>query len=774
MNITGPYPYGQGMNFASNPMQWPAYYGSMNSVPVSQEFVARSRSSSAMSANLSPDQLQLPRAESHDGLMRALDDLKREVAEKLQQQSLVMTQIQQHIDTHAKTLESLRATIADNRQSHRDLFAAVQGQTHSISALSTHIDRQIFDSAETIMAALGANSAHAATDAPRTTEEGAPSPTAMPQETSMATIWIGGFQRRGQDDDQVATFLERTLGQPIVSFRRCTTGSALLEISASAVPSLLQLDGHSSSRFPAGIKIARARTTNVRKPEAARSSSVRIIPFKVPCSNYFSPLRLVNCGKQQQRERPVPTKKQREPLASPDPDLRTRLTRQRAQGQPVRELDVGSAPMQGPTPAQRLSRWERVPSAGADLRNSLSRRLRAPREQHGPPAEVVDQHRERQNSSDASAPHQASTGTPPQQPEQGHPSPLSARQQRASTPPPYAALTADSLPDGCLAPQLAGQAPPATQSPSSASETEAAPQGSKPRRRRQAHIAKSGLEQPAEAQPASALPANTPPRRQSSRTRHPHQSNLKGRRLEGTVGATGKEPSQDTIPVQPTTQALHDDFDLDAEGHYTFGTKRWVRHHRQIALDAGLSASEEEHYAETVCGDGNCVHRACATVTSCSTYKEVKAKTLTYVNDTLPRKLQDVDFLTAYPSLAELVKPDALARVIKHLQTDGDHAHETILQLNALAHHIDISVESLTTPGLFLGQYNGGTVHGRDKQRSKLALLMREDRRHGVYNSKDRNKFLGFSSGHVWIHRTRTAHMPRGAGNGRGPVPDRP
>ena len=140
MNITGPYPYGQGMNFASNPMQWPsAFYGSMNSVPVSQEFVSRSRSSSAMSANLSPDQLQLPRAESHDGLMRALDDLKQEIAEKLLQQSLVMTQIQQHIDTHAKTLESLRATIADNQQSHRYLYAAVQGQTHSISALSKHI-----------------------------------------------------------------------------------------------------------------------------------------------------------------------------------------------------------------------------------------------------------------------------------------------------------------------------------------------------------------------------------------------------------------------------------------------------------------------------------------------------------------------------------------------------------------------------------------------------------------------------------------------------------
>jgi len=289
MNITGPYPYGQGMTFASNPMQWPsAFYGSMNSVPVSQEFVSRSRSSSAMPANLSPDQQQLSRAESQDGLLRALDDLKREMADKFLQQSLVMSQIQQHIDTHAKTLESLRATIADNQQSHRDLFAAVQGQTHSISAMSTHIDHQISDSAETIIAALGANSAHAATDAPRTTDEGAPGPTAMPHETNTAKIWIGGFQRRGQDDDQVATFLERTLGQPILSFRRCTTGSALLEISASAVPSLLQLDGQTSSRFPAGIKIARARTKNDRKPEADRSSSVRIIPFKVPCSNYFS------------------------------------------------------------------------------------------------------------------------------------------------------------------------------------------------------------------------------------------------------------------------------------------------------------------------------------------------------------------------------------------------------------------------------------------------------------------------------------------------------
>jgi hypothetical protein len=47
-----------------------------------------------------------------------------------------------------------------------------------------------------------------------------------------------------------------------------------------------------------------------------------------------------------------------------------------------------------------------------------------------------------------------------------------------------------------------------------------------------------------------------------------------------------------------------------------------------------------------------------------------------------------VDFLRTFPSLAELVKPDALARVIKNLQTDWDHAHEVIIQLNfALSSH---------------------------------------------------------------------------------------
>ena len=294
MNFNGPYPYGQGTNFASNPMLWPpaALYGSMNSVPVpvSQEFVNRSRSSSAMSANLSPDQQQLPCTESRDGLMRALDDLKREMAEQFLQQSLVMSKIQQQIDTQAHTLESLRTTIAGNQQSHSDLYAAVQGHNHSISALSTHIKLQIRESAETIIAALGANTAQAATEAPRSTAEVAPSPTAMQHETDTAKIWIGGFQRRGQDDDQVATFLQRTLRQPLVSFWRCTTGSAILEIPASAVPSLLQLDGQKSLRFPAGIKIARARTQTVRKPEVARSSPVRIIPLTVPCANYFSPL----------------------------------------------------------------------------------------------------------------------------------------------------------------------------------------------------------------------------------------------------------------------------------------------------------------------------------------------------------------------------------------------------------------------------------------------------------------------------------------------------
>ena len=220
----------------------------------------------------------------------------------------------------------------------------------------------------------------------------------------------------------------------------------------------------------------------------------------------------------------------------------------------------------------------------------------------------------------------------------------------------------------------------------------------------------------------------------------------------------------------PTSQELHDDYDLDANGHYTFGTKRWARHHHQLARDAELADADEDHYAEAVCGDGNCVHRACTTVTNCSSYKELKAATLTYVNDTLPRKLADADFLRTFPSLAELIQPAALERVKKHLQTNGDHANETVIQLTALAHNIDISIESLTTPGHFLGQYSAEGGRGR----KQLALLMREDRRHGIYDSRNCNKFLGVSSGHVWIHRTSTAHTPRRAGNGQRPIPDRP
>jgi hypothetical protein len=49
-----------------------------------------------------------------------------------------------------------------------------------------------------------------------------------------------------------------------------------------------------------------------------------------------------------------------------------------------------------------------------------------------------------------------------------------------------------------------------------------------------------------------------------------------------------------------------------------------------------------------------------------------------------------------------------------------------------------------------------GTVHGRNKKSTKLALLIREDHCHGgIYDSNDGNKFLGFSSGHVWIHSTQ-------------------
>ena len=85
-------------------------------------------------------------------------------------------------------------------------------------------------------------------------------------------------------------------------------------------------------------------------------------------------------------------------------------------------------------------------------------------------------------------------------------------------------------------------------------------------------------------------------------------------------------------------------------------------------------------------------------------------------------------------------------------------------------HRIDISIMSLTTPGVFLGTYSAGP----GPTRRKAALLMREDARHGVYDSRADNRFLGLSSGHVWIHRTRSTPRPLGPGNGRRPILDRP
>jgi hypothetical protein len=211
-------------------------------------------------------------------------------------------------------LESLCTTIASNQQTHSDLLAAAQGQNHNISALRNHIDQKIVESAATRISDLSANTAPAATAAPRSTAEVAPGPTAMQTETDTAKIWFGSYQCRGQDDSQVATFLQRTLRQPLISFHCCTTDSAILEIPASAVPSILQLDGQKSSRFPDGVKIARACTQNVSQHEVPRSSPGQVISFTVPCAN-FHPPPLVNAGNQR-HERQARTKKQQQPQAT--------------------------------------------------------------------------------------------------------------------------------------------------------------------------------------------------------------------------------------------------------------------------------------------------------------------------------------------------------------------------------------------------------------------------------------------------------------------------
>jgi hypothetical protein len=217
------------------------------------------------------------------------------------------------------------------------------------------------------------------------------------------------------------------------------------------------------------------------------------------------------------------------------------------------------------------------------------------------------------------------------------------------------------------------------------------------------------------------------------------------------------------------------------------------RHHRQIALDAGLSASKRNIMLKqsvvmaTVTGPGGPVGPPCVRYRDCHQLFEIQGNqgenpNLRHRHTPSPSKTPRSRLLADFPftgRVGQTRHPSSRNLVIKHLQTDGDYAHITILQLNVLVHHVEISlsVESLITPGLFLGgQYAAGTVHRRNKKPeiNKLALLMREDHRHDVYDCNYGNKFLGFSSGHVWIHRTSTAHTPLGAGNRQLPVPDRP
>ena len=66
-----------------------------------------------------------------------------------------MSRIQQQIDTQTNKLDGLCATVANCQRTQSAILTTVQGLDKQFSALQTHVDHQIVESADTIIATLG-------------------------------------------------------------------------------------------------------------------------------------------------------------------------------------------------------------------------------------------------------------------------------------------------------------------------------------------------------------------------------------------------------------------------------------------------------------------------------------------------------------------------------------------------------------------------------------------------------------------------------------------
>jgi hypothetical protein len=204
----------------------------------------------------------------------------------------------------------------------------------------------------------------------------------------------------------------------------------------------------------------------------------------------------------------------------------------------------------------------------------------------------------------------------------------------------------------------------------------------------------------------------------------------------------------DNPPKQAITDEIRRDYEEDAHGHWTLKTKRWSVFHANAYEQAGLEAPALK--VENPEGDGNCFHRAVASalgIKGDKGYQDVKRRTANFVREHAKR-LFTFDFLYKNLVLIDFSGDfdGAVRSALQDLEKDGAFANEVTVQLTALAHNVEINVESLVHPGQFQ-KYPALTSSER-----VINLLIRDHKATGVYRLEKGGFVLeGGADGHFWL-----------------------
>ena len=220
----------------------------------------------------------------------------------------------------------------------------------------------------------------------------------------------------------------------------------------------------------------------------------------------------------------------------------------------------------------------------------------------------------------------------------------------------------------------------------------------------------------------------------------------------------------DSGSALPAAQRQHvkDNYDHDANGVYVLRAKAWNR--AQALHNTGLIATN-------VRGDGNCFYAALALhrPLKLATVAKVKTAILSWVDN--DKNKQDL-LNGVYSCMTALSDFDqaSLTAVRTHLATNGNYSTQTNIQIAALALRINIKVEDIANPGMFLGDFQ---VLPSDVQPSRgtVHLLLRKHNQHPLDDSNFVR--IGMSDGHFWKVDPAPTSSTR-QGNGKGSVVMRP